>query len=131
MCETMHVLYAKHKKDSKLDYTWLGPCVVTKVVTSLVYRIRPYTLYESQPFDVHIHIQRLRRFAGKKLHMTYQLKLEVKVDFEDNIVAKIVGHEVKHGTLNMTCRWQGFTAEMDTMQEAREVFNSCPKRADY
>ena len=61
--------------------------------------------------------------------MTEQLKLEVKVDFEDNIVAKIVGHEVKHGRLYMTCRWQGFTAEMDTMQEATELFNSsCPKR---
>ena len=91
------VLYAKHKKESKLDYTWLGPCVVTKVVTPLVYRIRPYTLYESQSFDV--HIQRLRRFAGKKLHMTEQLKLDVAADFEDNVVAKIVGHEYKHGTL--------------------------------
>ena len=120
------VMYAKHKKESKLDHTWFGPCVVTKVVTPLVYRIRPYTLYESQSFDV--HIQRLRRFTDKKLHMTEQLNLEVKADFEDNIVTKIMGHEVNHGTLYMTCRCQGFTAEMDTMQEATELFNSCPRR---
>ena len=60
--------------------------------------------------------------------LTEQIKLDVEKDFEDNVVAKIVGHEVKHGTLYMACRWQGFTAEMDTMQEATELFNSCPKR---
>ena len=90
------VLYAKHKKDTKLDYTWLGPCEVVKIVTPLVYQIRPYTLYESQPFDV--HIQRLRRFAGKKLSMTEQLRLDVNREHPDNIVSKIVGHEMKHGT---------------------------------
>ena len=31
------VLYAQHKKDTKLDYTWLGPAVVTEMVTPLVY----------------------------------------------------------------------------------------------
>ena len=118
------VLYAKHKKDTKLDYTWLGPCEVVKVVTPLVYQIRPYTLYESQPFDV--HIQRLRRFAGKQLTMTEQLRLEVNREHPDNIVSKIVGHEMKHGTLYMKVRWKGFTAEMDTAQEATELFESCP-----
>ena len=50
------VLYAKPKKlkDTKLDYTWLGPAVVTKMITPLVLRIRPYTLYESVEFDVHM-----------------------------------------------------------------------------
>ena len=44
------VLYVKHKKDSKLEYTytWLGPAVVTEMVTPLVYTIRPYTLYETE-----------------------------------------------------------------------------------
>jgi len=125
-----YVLYAKHKKDTKLDYTWLGPAVVTKIVTPLVYRIRPYTLYESQAFDV--HIKRLRRFAGKRLHMTEQLKLEAERDHPDNIVAKIVSHEIKDGTLYMMCRWKGFTTEMDSAQDAKELFESCPERiTDY
>ena len=93
------VLYAKHKKDTKLDYTWLGPVVVTRIVTPLVYRIRPYTLYECQVFDV--NIKRLRRFAGKQLHMTEQLRLEAERDHRDNIVAKIVSHDMKDGTLYM------------------------------
>jgi len=121
-----YVLYAKHKKDTKLDYTWLGPAVVTKIVTPLVYSIRPYTLYESQAFDV--HVKRLRRFAGKHLHMTEQLRLEAERDHPDNIVAKIVGHEEANGALYMTCRWKGFTAEMDSAQEAKELFESCPDK---
>ena len=31
-----YVLYAKHKRDTKLDYTWLGPAVVTEIVTPQV-----------------------------------------------------------------------------------------------
>ena len=62
------VLYAKHKSDTKLDYTWLGPAVITKMVSPLVYTIRPYTTFESVEFD--IHISRLRRFAGSQLRMT-------------------------------------------------------------
>ena len=30
------VLYAKHEPDTKLDYTWLGPAVVTEIVTTQV-----------------------------------------------------------------------------------------------
>ena len=66
------------------------------------------------------------------MHMTEQLQLEVQREHPDNIVAKIVGHEVKHGTLYMMCRWKGFTAEMDTAQEAKELFKSCSARiAEY
>ena len=40
-----HVLCAVHKPDTKLDYTWLGPAVITGKVTPLVYTIQPYTTY--------------------------------------------------------------------------------------
>ena len=72
------VLYAKYKRETKLDYTWLGPCVITDVITPMVYCIRPYTMYETQSFDY--HIQRLRRFTSKHIRMTEQLRLSVRRD---------------------------------------------------
>ena len=51
---TSDVLYAKYKKDTKIDYTWLGPAVVTQMVSAIVYTVRPYALYECQSFDVHV-----------------------------------------------------------------------------
>ena len=120
------VLYAKHKKNTKMDYnTWLGPAVVTDIVSPLVYTIRPYTIYESEVLDV--HVSRMRRFAGRNLHMTEQLKNDVQRDFPDNIVGKIVGHEMHEGKLFMMCRWQGFTAELDSAKEATELSISCPE----
>ena len=120
------VLYAEHKKHTKLDYTWLGPAVVTAQVTPLVFTIRPYTLYESQERD--IHITRLRRFAGSQLHVTEQLRLAIEHDHPDNIVAKIVGHQEVDGVLWMMCRWRGFTAELDSLQEATVLCEDCPDR---
>ena len=32
------VLYVKHQKDTKLDYTWLGPAVVLAVPTPMVFK---------------------------------------------------------------------------------------------
>ena len=118
------VLYAKHKKDTKLDYTWLGPAVITKKVTPLVYRIRPYTLYESQTFDV--HVKRLRRFASKGLNITEQLRLSVERDHPDNIVQAIQKHEMRNDTLYMQCRWKGFTKAMDSWQAADSLADTCP-----
>ena len=48
------VLYAKPQKTSKMEYTWLGPAVITEIVTPFVYTIRPYTTYEVDEFDVHV-----------------------------------------------------------------------------
>ena len=118
------VLYAKHKKDTKLDYTWLGPAVVTGIVSPLVITIRPYTAYESETFDV--HMSRIRRFAGKNLRVTETLQHDIDKDHPDNIIAKVVKHTVKDGTLYVQCRWKGFTAEMDSMQEAGIIYDSVP-----
>ena len=41
------VLYAKHKRESKLDYTWLGPAEVTNMVNPFVFTIRPSSQRES------------------------------------------------------------------------------------
>ena len=120
------VLYAEYEKQSKLDYTWLGPAVVTDIVTPLVYTIRPYTLYASEERDV--HICRLRRFAGSGLHMTEQLQLSVQRDMPDNIVGKIVSHQVDNGTLWMMCRWKGFTSELDSLQRASILAEDCPDK---
>ena len=120
------VLYAEHKKHTKLDYTWLGPAVVTAMVTPLVFSIRPYTLYESEVRDM--HISRLRRFAGNQLNVTEQLRLAIERDHPDNIVGKIVGHEVINGTLWMKCRWRGFTAELDSLQTAAILSEDCPDK---
>jgi hypothetical protein len=120
------VLYAEYKKHTKLDYTWLGPAVVTAMVTPLVFTIRPYTLYESETRD--IHISRLRRFAGSGLQVTEQLQLAIERDLPDNIVGKIVSHEVYDGVLWMKCRWRGFTSELDSLQTATILAEDCPDR---
>ena len=120
------VLYAKHKKDTKLDYTWLGPAVVMDVPTPMIYTIRPYTMYESQPFDV--HMSRVRRFASKDLRMTQQLRLSVKQDHPDNVVQQIVSHEMHNDVLYMMCRWRGFTKELDSAQRADSLAESCPAK---
>ena len=104
----------------------MGPAVVTTMVNPLVFTIRPYTLYESELRD--IHISRLRRFAGNKLHVTEQLQLAIERDLPDNIVAKIVGHEVVDGIIWMKCRWRGFTSELDSMQKASVLAEDCPDK---
>jgi hypothetical protein len=124
------VLYAKHKTDTKLDYTWVGPAVVTEVVSPLILTIRPYTLYDRQSFDV--HISRVRRFAGKDLHVTEELRRDIEKDHPDNVVGKVVNHSVENGTLFLRVRWKGFTAEMDTWQEGKVMFEDAPGHvADY
>ena len=93
-----YVLYAECTKQTKMDYTWLGPAVVTEMVTPLIFTIRPYTLYESEERDV--HISRLRRFAGRNLHVTERLRKAIERDHRDDIVGSIVSHEVdEEGTL--------------------------------
>jgi hypothetical protein len=124
------VLYAKHKPDSKLDYTWVGPAVVTEVVSPLVLTVRPYTLYDRESFDV--HISRVRRFAGKDLHVTEELQRDIEKDHPDNIVGKIVDHKMENGTMYLRVRWKGFTAEMDTWQDGKVLFEDAPSPvADY
>ena len=110
------VLYARNEGHDKLTYTWLGPAVVLRAVTPLVYTIRPYTMYETEPKDV--HITRLRRFAGSRLNMTEQLRIDVEYDHPDNIVHRLVAHKMDNGELWFKCRWKGFTAAMDSWQTA-------------
>ena len=97
------VLYAKHKKDTKLDYTWLGPAEIINMPTPLVYEIRPYTAYQSQSFEC--HVSRLRRFAGRGLHVTEQLQNNIDADHPDNIVGKIISHKSHAGKTYFLCRW--------------------------
>ena len=62
-------------------------------VNQLVFKVKPCTDYDLKPFDV--HAARLRRFAGAyHLNMTEQLKLDVQWDHRDNVVSKIVKHQV-------------------------------------
>ena len=73
-----------------------------------------------------IHIDRLRRFAGSKLNVTEELRISIEQDHPDNIVAKIVDHQVVGDVLWMTCRWRGFTAELDSAQRASILAEDCP-----
>ena len=86
------------------------------MVTPFIYTIRPHTLYGSEEFDV--HISRIRRFAGRHLRMTDQLRLDIERGHQDNIVRSIVGHEMSGGELWLMCRWTGFTSELDLPQRA-------------
>ena len=124
------VLYAKHKKDTKLDYTWLGPAEIVTMPTSFVYEIRPYTVYQSQPYEC--HIARLRRFAGRHLHVTEQLQIDVDKDHPDNVVGSIVSHKMHDGEIYFLCRWRGFTTELDSWQTGACLATDCPdKLRDY
>ena len=78
------------------------------------------------PFDV--HMTRVRRFAGKDLHMTQQLRLAAKRDHPDNVVGKIVSHQMHKRALYMTCRWRGFTSELDSLQRADSLAETCPAK---
>ena len=49
-----HVLYAVHKPDTKLDYTWRGPGVVTNMKNPLICTVEPRTGHPSKQFDAHI-----------------------------------------------------------------------------
>jgi hypothetical protein len=46
-----HVLYAVHKPDTKLDYTWRGPGVVVGMPNQLICTVQPCTAHPSKPFD--------------------------------------------------------------------------------
>ena len=119
------VLYAKHDgSDTKLDYTWLGPAEVVKAVSPLIYTIRPYTLYQSNTFDV--HIKHLRRFASKDLHVTEELQLDIDWDHPDNIILKLVGHKVHGDEMHFKVRWKGFTTEMDSWKPASSLYHKYP-----
>ena len=119
-----HVLYAVHKPETKLDYTWRGPGRVTAMPTPLICTVVPCTAHASKPFDA--HISRVRRFAGKLLNMTEQLQQSINRDHPDNVVSKITSHQVHNGKLWFMCRWRGFTAEVDSPLEQTIVLEDCP-----
>lgn len=50
-----HVLYAVHKPETKLDYTWRGPGLVTDMPNLLICTIVPCTAHPSKPFSAAPH----------------------------------------------------------------------------
>ena len=122
-----YVLYAMPNPDTKLDYNWRGPGVITAHTnTRLVYTIKPCTDHDARKMN--IHACRLRKFAPAGLHLTQQIKEDISRDHSGNIVAKIVSHKVFHEQLWCMCRWKGFTANADTYQKATVLYQDCPKR---
>ena len=69
-----HVLYAVHKPDTKLDYTWRGPGIIEAMPNPLICTVTPCTGHHSKSFDA--HVSRVRRFAGAHLNITEQLRAD-------------------------------------------------------
>ena len=126
-----YVIYAVHKPDTKLDYTWRGPGEIVERCNRLVYKVKPCTQHDMPAFEA--HVARLRRFAGAhQLNMTEQLKLDISRDHPDNIVSKLVGHRLHEGDMWFMCRWKGFTKEIDSLQAAEVLLEDCPAKVlDY
>ena len=59
--------------------------------------------------------------------MTEQLRDDVNKDHPDNIVGKLVGHQVHNGKLWFMCRWRDFTAEIDSPLEESIILEDCPQ----
>ena len=106
-----YVLYAVHKPDTKLDYTWRGPAQVIYRVNPQVYIVEPVAVAHVRLFPV--HIQRLRRFASSDLGVTEQLAIDVQRDHPDNIVQKLTNHRFDQN-LWFKIRWLGFSAARDS-----------------
>ena len=96
------VLYAVHKRDTKLDYVWRGPGVVLQKVSPMVYEVKPAGIDHAKPMDV--HVCKLRRFAVASLNMTEQIRTDLARDHPDNVVAKLVGHDMSNNEVWFRCR---------------------------
>ena len=90
----------------------MQPAVDTDMPNPLICNITPCTAHPINPLSS--HISRVRHYSGPLLNMTEQIKLDVYRDHPDNIVIKLVGHQLHNGELWFMCRWRGFTAEIDS-----------------
>ena len=108
-----YVLYAVNKPDTKLHYVWRGPVVVLRKLSPLVYEVKPADMEHAKPMDVHAY--KLRRFAAASLQLTEQIHTDLTRDHPDNIVSKLVGHDVvDDGVMWFRCRWKGFSKAVDS-----------------
>ena len=63
-----YVLYTVHKPDTKLNYLWRGPGIITAKKSPMVYTVQPAGIDHAKPMQV--HVCRLRRFAATSLDLT-------------------------------------------------------------
>ena len=119
-----YVLYAVLKRDTKLDYTWRGPGVITRRLSPLVYGVKPAGMQHAK--EMQVHVCRLRRFAAACLGLTEQIRTDLARDHPDNIVAKVVAHGEHDDKVWFRCRWKGFTREADTWQLGSVLVEDCP-----
>ena len=120
-----YVLYAVHKPDTKLDYIWRGPGVVLQQVSPLVFQVKPAGVEHAKPMEV--HVCKLRRFAAASLQLTEQIRTDLARDHPDNIVAKLVAHEISDGEVWFRCRWRGFSKAVDSWQTGEVLHTDCPE----
>ena len=120
-----YVLYAVHKPDTKLDYVWRGPGVVLRKVSPMVYEVKPAGVPHAKPMEV--HVCKLRRFAAASLQLTEQIRADLARDHPDNVVAKLVGHDMSDGEVWFRCRWKGFSKAVDSWQTGEVLQQDCPE----
>ena len=91
---------------------------VIDTVSDFVYVYKPMTTRRMRNRDV--HITRMRRFAGKDLHITEQLQNAIDRDCPDNEVQKLVAHKINKadGELHLKVQWLGFTKAEQSWEPA-------------
>ena len=122
-----YVLMAQPERISKLEFKWVGPLRVTKIMSQFVYECKPISKRNMRPRIV--HITRLRRFASKYLNVTEQIQRSADRDFPDCEVQRLVAHKINHadGELYIKVQWLGFTQAERTWESAASLHKYVPE----
>ena len=76
--------------------------------------------------DSEVHVCKLRRFAAASMELTEQIRTDLARDHPDNIVSKLVDHDLSNGETWFRCRWKGFSKAVDSWQTGEVLHQDCP-----
>ena len=99
------VLYstASTKTRSKLQLTWLGPCVVTKMLSEHVYRLR--TLGNDE-FDCHVQRMKLYDTQSSAIHQQ-EVAAQYVYNAQEFVVDKFLDVRCTDGVGSLRVQWKG------------------------
>ena len=99
------VLYstAKTKPRSKLQLTWLGPCVVTAVSSPHIYRLRSL---DGKEFDCHVQRLKLYDTTTSALYVE-EVAAQYVYNAQEFEVDKFIDVRCKDGECSIHVQWKG------------------------
>jgi hypothetical protein len=113
-----YVLLACTSCRKKLLSQWLGPFVVTEIVTSHIVRIKGLIDGITQK----AHIARLHKYSNLLMHTEEDLKEQMAYFGDSLTIEKVVNSRVVHGQCEFEIHWEGFEQSSDSWEPGPYIY---------